>query len=184
MAILFLLVTAAAIACGGSDDSFDASEFDPLTSVPFILEVRSPSFDEGAEIPVVHTCDGEDEMPVISWQRPPDSTGSIAVIIDDPDAPNGIFSHMVVFNLPGNQTSIRPGIKSESGGPIIGVNDFGRNDFGGPCPPQGETHEYRFNVYALLESLDLDESAEAEDVLAAMRGSVIGHGTLAARYGR
>ncbi len=176
-----------ALACGDSEPEFDPTEFDPLTSVPAEIDVRSPEFNDGDPIPVRFTCDGADETPVINWQRPPAGTRSVALIMDDPDAPRGIFSHWVVFNMDGDATSVRELVgtdESTPNGVTQGLNDFGRNGYGGPCPPSGQTHEYRFNVFALIAPLSLDESAAAEDVLAAMRGTVIGHGVLSGMYTR
>ena len=179
------LFSLAAIACGGGEPEFDAANFDPFTSVPVELDVRSPGFSQDGTIPVRYTCDGDNDVPVISWQRPPSGTQAIAVIVDDPDAPGGIFSHWVVFNLTPDSTSLRGAItRGDSGGPIEGVNGFGEIGYGGPCPPRGETHEYRFSVFALIAPLALDEGATASDVLTGMRGSVIGHGVLSATYSR
>lgn len=179
------LVALLAVACGSSEPEFDPAEFDPFTTVPVEIDVVSPEIRDGEQIPVKFTCDGADEAPIISWQRPPDGTVAVALIMDDPDAPGGIFSHWVAFNLdPGDNTTSRliRGTAAES--TVLGVNDFGENGYGGPCPPAGETHEYRFSVFALISPLALDEEAKAEDVLAAMRGSVIGHGVLSAEYTR
>ncbi len=180
---LLVVATLIALACGSSEPEFDPAEFDPFTSVPVELDVLSPDISAGEQIPVRFTCDGADEAPVISWQRPPNGTRAVAVIMDDPDAPRGIFSHWVAFNLDPDDNSIRSVIEGD--GPAVqGVNDFGESGYGGPCPPRGQTHEYRFNVFALIAPLALDDDATAQDVLTAMRGSVIGHGVLSAEYTR
>lgn len=182
---LFAIAALAAVACGSSDPEFDPADFDPFTTVPVELDVVSPEVRSGETIPVRFTCDGADEPPVFSWQRPPNGTQAMAVIVDDPDAPNGIFAHWVAFNLDPDDNSIRSLIEGNAAASAIqGVNDFGDNGYGGPCPPGGETHEYRFSVFALIAPLALGADATAQDVLAAMRGSVIGHGVLSAEYTR
>lgn len=181
------LILLAAVACGGGEPDFDAADFDPFTTVPVELDVRSPDFNEGGTIPARFTCDGEDRAPVFSWERPPAGTQAIAVIFDDPDAPGGIFTHWVVFNLPPDNLSLRGAIADDdrgAGGPVEGINGFGELGYGGPCPPRGQTHEYRFSVFALIAPLALEEGATAQDVLTGMRGSVIGHGVLSAMYSR
>ncbi len=179
------LILLAAVACGGSEPEFDPSTFDPLTDLPVELNVFSADISEGEMIPMRFTCDGEDEAPVFSWQRPPNGTRAVAIVMDDPDAPGGIFAHWVAFNLDPDDNSIRSVIEGDAADSAVeGVNDFGENGYGGPCPPAGETHEYRFSVFALLSPIALDETATARDVLAAMRGSVIGHGVLSAEYTR
>ncbi len=174
-----------AVACGSSEPDFDPAEFDPFTTVPVELDVRSPHFQQGESIPIRFTCDGEDEAPLISWRRPPDGTRAVVFVMDDPDAPGGIFAHWVAFNLDptDNSTgSLIAGDASETA--VEGLNDFGANGYGGPCPPPGEAHEYRFSVFALIAPLALGEQATAPEVLAAMRGSVIGHGIMSAEYSR
>lgn len=181
------LISLVAVACGSSDPEFDSENFDPFTSVPVELVVNSPEWGEGEEIPVKFTCDGSGEVPVVSWQRPPNGTRAVAVIFDDPDAPNGIFSHWVVFNIPPGDNRLSGSVSEgdrNATGPFEGQNDFGEHGYGGPCPPSGETHEYRFNVFALIAPLALDEDATATEVLTAMRGSVIGHGVLTGSYTR
>lgn len=182
---LIAITALAAIACGSSDPEFDPATFDPFTTVPVELDVVSPQISDGESIPVRFTCDGADEAPVFSWQRPPNGTKAVAVIVDDPDAPGGIFAHWVAFNLDPDDNSIRSLIDGDAADSAIqGLNDFGEIGYGGPCPPTGETHEYRFNVFALIAPIALGEGATAPEVLAAIRGSVIGHGLLSAEYTR
>lgn len=182
---LIAITALAAIACGSSDPEFDPATFDPFTTVPVELDVVSPQIREGESIPVRFTCDGTDEAPVFSWQRPPNGTKAVVVIVDDPDAPSGIFAHWVAFNLDPDDNSTRSLIDGDAADSAIqGLNDFGENGYGGPCPPAGETHEYRFNVFALIAPIALGDDATAPEVLAAIRGSVIGHGLLSAEYTR
>ncbi len=182
---LLVLTTLVAVACGSAEPDFDPATFDPLTTVPVELDIFSPNIRAGESIPVRFTCDGADEPPVFSWQRPPEGTRAVAFVMDDPDAPGGIFAHWVAFNLDPDDNSAESLIDGDAADSAVqGVNDFGESGYGGPCPPPGETHEYRFSVFALIAPLALDEEATAVDVLAAMRGSVIGHGVLSAEYTR
>jgi hypothetical protein len=187
LAAALVIVIFTIAACGSAEQVIDPEEFDPLTSVPAALDVRSPDFKEGERIPTKFTCDGEDEPPVISWAKPPAGTRAVAVIFDDPDAPGGIFTHWTVFNLEPGQNRLAGSIGSdETGptGPFEGLNDFGAAGYGGPCPPGGAEHTYRFNVFALIAPLALETGAPASEVITAMRGTVIGYGVLTGTYSR
>jgi Raf kinase inhibitor-like YbhB/YbcL family protein len=182
---VYLVLVAIITACGGKSADFDPETFDPLTNVPAEMSVKSPEFREGEAIPIRFTCDGENTPPNVSWEKPPSGTEAVVLIMDNPDAPKGIFSHWVIFNIPSADNSVRSVIEGKaSNGVVLGVNGFGKNEYGGPCPPAEETHEYRFNVFALIAPLELDETATMNDVLAAMRGTVVGHGVLGAVYSR
>lgn len=190
--ILFLILSSAVlvvlVSCGGDgDDKFDAANFDPLTDLPFELQIASPDFQDGGEIPVEFTCDGDNRSPLLSWDRPPDGTESVVLIVDDPDAPTGIFTHWVIFNMDGNTDRIKRGVEAGESinGGVQGRNNFIQRGYGGPCPPRGDDpHEYRFMVFALNAKLDLEEDASAQDVLAAVRGSVIANGSMSGMYAR
>jgi Raf kinase inhibitor-like YbhB/YbcL family protein len=150
------------------------------------LTVTSTAFEEGGMIPVVHTCDGEDSSPPLSWSGVPDGTKSIALISDDPDAPRGTWVHWVLFNIPPDVTELPAEMPSDEkleNGAVHGITDFGRPGYGGPCPPGG-THRYFFKVYALDTKLDLGPGAKKKDLLAAMGGHVLAEGQLMGRYSR
>lgn len=149
------------------------------------ITVTSPSFAEGARIPVDHTCDGKDLIPELVLSSPPENTKSLVLIVEDPDAPNGTFTHMVAFN-------VSPDLRKLPGGPeLTGAGDaarFGLNDFqvahySGPCPPKGEAHRYRFRVVALDTVLNLPEGAPIAQVEEAIDGHIIGEGTLTGHFG-
>lgn len=109
--------------------------------------LTSTDFEDGQRIPEVHSCDGADQSPQLSWDEPPPGTKSFALIMDDPDAPNGTFTHWAAYDIPANVTGIKRG---EGGQFKQAVNDFGKTGYGGPCPPKGHgTHRYRFKLYAL-----------------------------------
>ena len=118
--------------------------------MPFTL--KSAAFEDGDTIPQRFTCDGADEPPPLAWSGPPKGTASLALIMDDPDAPAGTFTHWMVYDIP---ASTRQGVEASAGRSLR--NDFGRSGYGGPCPPPGHgPHRYFFTLYALdVATLDL-----------------------------
>jgi Raf kinase inhibitor-like YbhB/YbcL family protein len=109
------------------------------------------------------------------------------LIVDDPDAPGGVFTHWVLFNLPATTHSLQqdqPQSRRLPNGATQGRNDFGRTGYGGPCPPRGQTHRYRFSLYALGTALRLGPGASRLQVLQAIRGHVLGEAQLVGRYKR
>jgi Raf kinase inhibitor-like YbhB/YbcL family protein len=147
------------------------------------FSLSSPAFDPGAAVPKEYTCDGRDASPALRWENPPEGTRSYALIVDDPDAPDGTFTHWVLCDLPASMQSLPEGA-SQAG--IEGRNDFGETGYGGPCPPPGHgTHRYRFRLFALdVDSLGLQNGAERQEVEEAMRGHVLDRTELAGEYAR
>ncbi len=148
------------------------------------LELKSAAFEYQAFIPATYTCDGEDVSPPLSWSAGPEGTASYALILDDPDAPNGTWVHWVAWNLPGLE--LREGVLADAegeGAPRQGTNSWGRVGYGGPCPPSG-THRYFFKLYALNEVLDLPDSTDKSGLLDAMEGHVLLSGDLLGLYAR
>ena len=183
-----LLLAAAAMALVLSACSTEEVETPQtaLVGVPS-LEVTSPAFAEGAEIPERFTCDGEDASPPLRWSGGPDRTRSYALIVDDPDAPGGAFVHWVVYDISSDATGLPEGISSTetiATGGSQGVNGFGRVGYGGPCPPRGGPHRYFFMLFALDGELDLQAGATRSDLLRAMNGHVVGQGSLMGTYQR
>lgn len=147
----------------------------------FIL--TSEVFLEGAPIPSIYTCKGDDVSPPLAWSGAPNDTNSFALIMDDPDAPMG-WVHWVLFNLPGDAGALDQGFPTEAEAPDgsrQGTNSWGRLGYGGPCPPSG-IHRYFFKLYALDISLALDESVTKEDVLVAMEGHILTETALMGTY--
>ena len=146
------------------------------------ITVTSREFSENAAIAVDHSCDGKDTIPPITWSSPPAATKSIAIIVDDPDAPGGTFTHFIAYAIAPDTHEIKSG--AEPGPPArIGKNDFGAVRYNGPCPPQGEEHRYRFQVYALDVALAIPEGAGRSDLDAAMSGHVLAKGVLTGIFG-
>ncbi len=151
------------------------------------IDLSSPAFHEGATIPKPYTADGKNVSPQLHWADPPQGTKSFALICDDPDAPRGAWVHWVIFHLPAEQRGLDEGIATQSelpSGARQGTNDFGKIGYGGPAPPPGEPHRYLFKVYALDTALDLAPGANKSQLVAAMKGHVLGEGQLMGRYGR
>lgn len=144
----------------------------------FIL--KSTSFTNNQAIPAAYTCEGKNRTPELSWSGVPMKTQSFALIVSDPDAPTGTWYHWVVFNLPVAMNEIQEGLILLLTG-IPGKNSFGGIQYNGPCPPSG-THHYIFTLYALDSSLPLATGAEAQTVLSAMVGHILGQATLQGTY--
>ncbi len=143
------------------------------------------AFAEGAAIPKLHSCEGADLSPALEWAGEPPKTRSLALIVDDPDAPGGVWSHWLLYDLPPAARSLAQGYKPGKLG-LSGANDFGRAGYGGPCPPKGHgPHRYFFKLYALdVASLGLPAGARRRDVDRAMRGHVLGEAQYMGRYER
>ena len=145
----------------------------------FVL--TSPSFDEGGAIPSRHTCDGDDVSPELNWEGAPRGTVALALVVDDPDARN--FTYWVVYDIPGSQSgTLREGMHANDV-PPQGRTDFGRNGWGGPCPPSG-IHHYRFTLWALSSRIGLSGTPSAGDVLNAVATRTLDRTTLTGTYTR
>ena len=158
-------------------------EEDAITTIV----LSSTAFKEGDKIPGKHTCDGQDISPALMWNEPPEQTESLALIVDDPDAPSGVFTHWVLFNIPKNVYQLGEGVSSQEqldNGALQGKNGFGRIGYGGPCPPQGSTHRYQFTIYALDQHLNLKAGASKKQVVDAMKGHILAQGQLTGTYQR
>ena len=145
------------------------------------MKITSSAFQEGGNIPSKFTCDGADMNPVLRFEGAPAEAKSLLLIVDDPDAPVGLFTHWLAWNIDPKTTEVAE--NSAPGGAVEGMNDFPKKGYGGPCPPSG-THRYYFKIFALDQSLDLKPGAKRAEVDAAMRGHVIAQGELMGRYSR
>jgi Raf kinase inhibitor-like YbhB/YbcL family protein len=147
-----------------------------VTEAQTELTVASVAFSHGGNIPSKYTCEGENVNPPLEINGIPEHTRSLAVVVEDHDAPNGIFDHWLVWNIPPNEP-----IAENSVPGISGKNNFGKTGYGGPCPPSG-VHRYFFKVYALDTLLDLLGGANKKTLLEAMRGHILASGDLMAYY--
>jgi Raf kinase inhibitor-like YbhB/YbcL family protein len=152
------------------------------------LSLVSADFDAGGNIPAVHTCDGSDTSPALSWSGSPPGTKSFVLIIDDPDAPDPAapkmtWVHWVLYNIPSSATSLPSSAHGTKlpPGTRTGLNDWKKSGYGGPCPPIGR-HRYVHKLYALdVELPDLGHPNK-EDLEKAMRAHVLGHAELTGTY--
>lgn len=151
------------------------------------LSITSIAFKDGKRIPKKYTCESDDISPALAWSDVPPEAKSLALIMDDPDAPIGVFTHWVLFNLPSHLSSLdeaQATTERLDNGAIHGINDFGRTGYGGPCPPPGPTHRYFFAIYALDTSLSLKPRSTKQQVLAAIKGHVLAEARLVGTYSR
>ena len=150
------------------------------------LRITSTAFAEGDEIPAKYTCEGKDASPPLAWSGVPSGTKSLVLIVDDPDAPDPkapkmTWVHWVLYNLPASVAGLPEGVGTAlPPGTKVGINDWKRADFGGPCPPMGR-HRYFHKLYALDTELDLGKPTKA-DVEAAMGGHVLAQAQLVGTY--
>jgi Raf kinase inhibitor-like YbhB/YbcL family protein len=142
------------------------------------LKVTTSAFGEGQPIPKDYTGEGADRSPPLKWNAPPDKTQSLVLLVEDPDAPGGIFTHWVLFNLPADTRELPENASAGKlpEGAIQGTNDFGKTGYKGPKPPAGKAHRYFFKVFALDKQLDLDAKAKHAQLASAMRGHVLAEG--------
>ena len=140
------------------------------------MKLTSPAFEHNKLIPAKYTCQGEDINPELAIADIPQAAKSLALIMDDPDAPVGTWVHWVVFDI---KTVSR--IEEDSIPGKQGINDFRRNNYGGPCPPSG-THRYFFKLYALDKKLGLPEGIKKSDLEKAMQGHIVAQTELIGLY--
>jgi len=147
------------------------------------MTVSSTGFRDGEPIPRQYTCDGQNISPVIAWSGAPNQTASFVLIVDDPDAPSGVWTHWIVFDLPPNTTELPENAASAAGGKQ-GKNDFKNASYNGPCPPVGKVHRYFFKVFALDAMLNLPAGASRTEVESAMAKHILAQGQLVGTYQR
>lgn len=151
------------------------------------ISITTEAFISGENIPSRFTCEGSDISPPLSWKGVPADAKSIALIMDDQDAPSGTFVHWVLYNIPAGTQQLPEGVPSGKvlgDGSRQGTTDFGRTGYGGPCPPRGKPHRYFFTIYALDNQLDLQAGASRKQVDSAMKGHVLAQGELMGKFGR
>lgn len=150
------------------------------------MRIFTPAFGEGGPIPAKYTCDGDNVSPPLEWADVPANTRALALIMDDPDAPSGLFLHWLLYDIPETENGLTEGVGIENaivGGGTQGRNGWGKVAYGGPCPPSG-THRYYLRLYALDGPLGLPAGASRSDVEEAMRGHVLAEAQWMGRYER
>jgi Raf kinase inhibitor-like YbhB/YbcL family protein len=153
--------------------------------MPFRLS--SAAFQHGARMPQEFTCDGPDNSPSLSWTEPPAKTLSFALIVDDPDAPSGLWVHWVLYDLPANTLALPQAVAKDRqlpNGARQGRNDFGKIGYNGPCPPRGGPHRYFFKLYALDAKTNLKSGATKSELERAIKGHVLAKAELVGRFQR
>ena len=180
-ALLASALAAAALAgCGGGDE---AQTPDP-PAAPDSIALSTPNFKDGAAIPKAISCDGEGRKPTFAWRALPTGSIELVLVVDDPDAPGGTFTHWTAWGI---AASTGAGLAPEGQFPAglkEGQNSAGKDGWTPPCPPEGDdAHHYNFNLYALDKGLTLEPGASPDEVKAALKGA-LGRGTFTGTYQR
>lgn len=150
----------------------------PITQT---LSLSSPAFQNQEPIPEKYTCEGYDIHPPLNISGIPQNAQSLALIMEDPDAPHGVWDHWLLWNIAPNTAQIAE--SEEPPHAVPGTNSFGRQQYGGPCPPSG-THHYHFKLFALDTKLDLPVGAHKEDLQKAMQGHILAKTELVGTYSK
>jgi Raf kinase inhibitor-like YbhB/YbcL family protein len=174
LSVLFGLIISG---CGAESSEPLETEEETMT-----FDLTSPAFAPGEPIPTKYTCDDQDISPPLKWSDPPGGTQSFALIMDDPDAPVGIWVHWVLFNLSPDTRDL-PEQAASPAGAQDGQNSWKRTGYGGPCPPSG-AHRYFFKLYALDTTLNLPAGATKAQVLKAMEGHILAQAEVMGVYSR
>lgn len=151
------------------------------------FELKSSAFSAGQSIPIQFTCDGEHISPPLVWSGAPLQTATFTLIVDDPDAPRGIFTHWVLFNIPGDVNHLDQHVPQKhhlANGVVQGNNDFGSPGYGAPCPPKGNAHCYRFTLYALDVTMPPQAGISKQQILSVIQGHVLDQAQLIGTYQR
>lgn len=159
----------------------------PSSPVPPGFHITSSNFRDGGIISQKYTCEGDDVSPPLAWGEVPAGTQSLALIMEDLDAPGGVFTHWVIFNLPPGSPGLAEAIPDQpelAGGARQGRNDLGKTGYGGPCPSDAPYHHYQFTLYALDRLLELAGGASRQELETAVSGHIISQARLIATYQR
>lgn len=148
------------------------------------MSIISSAFKNEGTIPQKFTCDGDDISPALAWSGTPEGTQSLMLIMDDPDAFPGTFTHWIVYNLPPSSTGLPENIPagSLSGGGIQGRNSIQQNKYMGPCPPVGGAHRYFFSIFATDIEPALPEGLSVDDLSKRMAGHILARGEWMGTY--
>jgi Raf kinase inhibitor-like YbhB/YbcL family protein len=179
---LLLAIGTSCAACNGCQSSSGHPSSPPGVTLA-TMTVTSKAFPANGAIPVDYSCDGTDHSPPLVWSAPPEGTRALAVVVDDPDAPGGDFTHWLAYDIAPTTLTLPEGVDVASLGGAEGTNGFGRPGYGGPCPPRREMHRYFFHVFALSAPLGLKPGANRDAVDGAMAQRVLGEGSLMGTFG-
>jgi Raf kinase inhibitor-like YbhB/YbcL family protein len=151
------------------------------------MQIKTEAFEPNGKIPRVYARDGADKSPPIEWAELPPETKALALIVDDPDAPRGTFTHWLMWDIPITRHFLPEDIAHDgdfTDGARQGDNDFDERGYSGPMPPRGETHHYHFKLFALDQPLKLEEGAHKDQLLRAMKGHVLDEAEVVGLYRR
>lgn len=181
----FFLILAGSLALSACGKPPIEPRYAPGVGQASTITVTSRAFSDGTRIPVDNTCDGNDVPPELVFSSPPEGTKSLVILIEDPDASSGVFTHMIAFNLSPELRKLpsAPDLAAAGEAARFGLNDFGGVRYQGPCPPKGEAHRYRFRVIALDTMLKLAEGATRAQLDQAMDAHILGEGSLMGHFG-
>jgi Raf kinase inhibitor-like YbhB/YbcL family protein len=153
----------------------------PIGVLP--IHLTSPAFTDGQPIPAEYSCQGKNHSPELNWEGIPAEARSLALIVEDPDAPGGTFVHWVLANLSATEKGLAAG-QTAPVGAVQGTNSSGKSGYTGPCPPAGNAHHYIFTLYAVDQILALEGAPNKASLLAALEGHILASGQLVGTYQR
>lgn len=177
-------------ASGNRGERATAENKQETTTEDGAFSVTAPAWENGETIPTRYTCEGENVSPALNLSSPPDGTGSFALVMDDPDAPNPPFVHWLLWDVPADAREIPEAIQASEAvdaldGAVQGANGTGELGYVGPCPPEGDPqHTYLFSLFALEEPLGLDPGAGYDEVLAALFPRALARARYVGQYER
>lgn len=178
--ILIVLISACSPTVEGTEEDFMTNQ----------ITLTSDAFASGGSIPAKYTCVGRDISPALAWSEPPAGTQSLALIMEDPDAPGGVWVHWVLYNIPPETRGLAEdlpvtgkNVPNGQGSPFTGRNSWGDIGYGGPCPPSG-MHRYIFKLYALDETVGLLPGADKGELLKGMEGHILAQGELTGTFSK
>lgn len=151
---------------------------------PEEFAITATAFLDKGILPILYTCDGKDKSPGLAWSGVPAKTESFALIMEDRNAPNSVFYHWVLYNIPKNVTTFPEELEKLPAGVMVGKNSFDKQQYNGPCPPKGAAHSYVFTLYALNSKLTLPAGADAKAVLDAIKNHLVGKAEISVVYSR
>ncbi|MFA5629043.1 MAG: YbhB/YbcL family Raf kinase inhibitor-like protein [Dehalococcoidales bacterium] len=152
-----------------------------------MLTISSPDFKNNETMPAILTGEGANVSPALFWKGVPDGTVSLAIIMDDPDAPTGLFTHWILFNLPPDTKELPQAVPTKlnlENGALQGKNTANKIGYYGPYPPIGPPHRYQFHLYALDKMLNIEAGATRKQVISEIESSAIATAMLTGIYQR
>jgi len=176
----FILIILLGVFLPGCIQQEEAGTGEKVLSEVIEMKIQSSAFGQNQPIPRKYSCEGDDISPPLSFSDIPKEAKSLAVVVEDPDAPGGVFDHWIAWNIPASAKELPDGADVEK----QGRNDFGELRYRGPCPPRGSPHRYRFKAYALDAILDLPEGIRKSELEKALEGHTLAKAELVGTYRR